>query len=86
VITPLEPTPELLAAARRIAARQWMLGPNDSYDPGADPHLYLLSLHRLVELYFATPEALIAGGSDRWTLTTKGRKWLAQHTTEGDPR
>ncbi|GGM52560.1 hypothetical protein ACFFX1_55510 [Dactylosporangium sucinum] len=82
MITPLEPTPELLAAARRIAAREWKLGPGDSYDAGVDAHLLLLSLHRLACLHFATPEALLAGGSDRWTLTTKGREWLAEHDPE----
>lgn len=82
MITPLEPTPELLAAARRIASREWTLGPNDSYDPGADPQLYLLSLYRLVCLHFPTPADLLAGGSDRWALTTKGRDWLAEHDPE----
>lgn len=80
MITPLEPTPELLAAARRIAAREWTLGPNDSYDPGVEPHLYLLSLHRLVALHFASPSRQQEGtDEDRWTLTAAGREWLAKH-------
>lgn len=83
MITPLEPTPELLAAARRIAARQWTLGPDDSYAPSADPHLHRLWEHRHVTVHFANPSWQQGGtDEDRWTLTEAGRAWLAEHDPE----
>ncbi len=79
-MTELQPTPELLAVARRVAARDWVLGPNASYAPSADPHLYRLWEARLVTVHYALPSRQQDGtDEDRWTLTAAGREWLARH-------
>lgn len=73
----LKPTPELIAAARRVATREWTLSPNDSAYP-SDP-----ALQQLVDAGYATvyfPPTRLR--DDYWTLTTRGREWLAQHDTE----
>ncbi|MER7280532.1 hypothetical protein ABT369_39445 [Dactylosporangium sp. NPDC000244] len=74
---PLEPTPELLACARRVATREWTLGPDDSAYPD-DP-----ALRKLVDASYATvyyPPTRLR--DDYWTLTTSGRAWLAEHGPE----
>lgn len=70
----LEPTPELLAAAGRVATREWTLTEDE---PGytTDPHLAQLVDAGYVVLYFP-PTRL---RDDYWTLTATGRAWLAAH-------
>lgn len=77
-MTLLEPTPELLACTRRVATREWTLGPDDSAYPD-DP-----ALRQLIDAGYATvyyPPTRLR--DDYWTLTTRGREWLAEHGTEG---
>jgi hypothetical protein len=76
-VNDLPPTPELLAAARRVATREWTLSVHDSAYPD-DP-----ALRKLVDAGYATvyyPPTRLR--EDYWTLTTRGREWLAQHDTE----
>ena len=77
----IEPTPELLATARRVATREWTVAAEaDAYGPDMDQHLRQLTEAGMVALYFP-PTRL---RDDYWTLTTTGRKWLAKHdTTKG---
>lgn len=73
----LEPTPELIAAARRVATRTWTVAENESGYP-TDPHLaQLVDVGYAVLYYPATRHR-----PDYWTLTTTGRQWLADATTE----
>jgi hypothetical protein len=71
----LTPTPELIAAARRCAARTWTVGPEGPFSP-TDPHLRQLVDAGLARLYF-TPAYRLA--DDYWALTDAGVAWLAEH-------
>lgn len=75
----LDPTPSLLAVARRVATREWTVPESeDAYGPGMDPDLRRLVDANYVVLYFP-PTRL---RDDYWTLTTTGREWLAEHDKE----
>lgn len=74
----LEPTPELLTAAMRVATREWTLTTDEPGYP-TDPHLAQLVDAGYVVLYFP-PTRL---RDDYWTLTEAGRAWLTQHDKEG---
>lgn len=67
-----EPTPELVAVAKRVATREWTVAPDDPVYPIADPNLALLVGEGLATLHYPpTRERL-----DHWTLTCAGRAWL----------
>jgi hypothetical protein len=76
-VTALEPTPALLATARRVATRKWTVA---EYEPGypTDWHLAQLFDAGLVILHYP-PTRL---RDDHWALTPAGRDWLAQHGGE----
>lgn len=76
-MTDLTPTPELLAAARRVATREWTVAENEPGYP-TDPHLAQLLDAGLVLLYYP-PTRL---RDDYWTLTDAGRVWLATHDNQ----
>jgi hypothetical protein len=69
------PTPELLAAARRCAARDWTVGPEGPFSP-TDPHLRQLVHAGLAYLCF-TPACRLA--DHYWALTDAGEAWLTEH-------
>jgi hypothetical protein len=76
----LEPIPDLIAAARRVATREWTVGPEEvAYGPDMDPNLQTLVDASYVVLYFPPTRLRL----DYWTLTQRGRDWLAAHDTEG---
>lgn len=75
-MTDLEPTPELLATARRVATNGWTVGADeDAYGADMDPHLRQLVDASLAILYYP-PTRL---RDDYWALTLDGRVWLAEH-------
>lgn len=77
-MTELEPTPDLIVAARRVATREWTVAAEeDAFGPDMDPHLRQLVDASLAMLYFP-PTRL---RDDYWTLTEAGRVWLAEHDT-----
>lgn len=69
----LEPSSELLAAARR----EWTVA---EHEPGypTDPHLARLFDAGYVVLHYP-PTRL---RDDYWTLTSRGREWLDRHEKE----
>lgn len=71
-LTP-EPTPELLAAARRVATGEWTVEHDEDAFGGAEPALRVLLTANLVELYLPPTRLRL----DYWTLNTRGREWLA---------
>lgn len=75
----LTPTPELIAAAERVATREWTVAENEPGYP-TDPHLARLFDAGFVILHYP-PTRL---RPDYWTLTTNGRKWLEQALAELD--
>jgi hypothetical protein len=76
-MTGLEPTPELLATARRVATREWTLTVGEPGYP-TDAHLAQLVDAGYVVLYFP-PTRL---RDDYWTLTATGCAWLAEYDKE----
>jgi hypothetical protein len=74
-MTVLAPTPELLAAARRVASRTWTVGHRGPADL-TDPHLKQLVDARLAYLHY-TPA--FKRTDDYWRLTVEGEQWLAEH-------
>ncbi len=75
----LDPTPELLAVARRAGTRKWTVGPEGAIEITTNPHLATLVGKGLVRLHY-TPAFALA--DDYWTLTDAGRAWLAEHDKE----
>lgn len=73
-----EPTPELIAAARRVASRTWTVAENEPGYP-TDRHLAALFDAGLVFLHYP-PTRL---QDDRWALTLAGKVWLAEHDRGG---
>lgn len=76
----LEPTPERLAAARRCAERNILVGPEGAspyYD--ANPELLTLCSYGLAVLHFTPAHQRT---DDYFTLTDAGRAWLDQHSKE----
>ena len=74
----LEPTPELIAVARRVATREWTVGAEENaFGPDMDPNLRQLTDASYVMLYFP-PTRL---RDNYWTLTPAGQEWLAEHDT-----
>jgi hypothetical protein len=73
-VVELEPTRELLAAARRVATREWTVAENEPGYP-TDWHLARLFDAGLVILHYP-PTRL---RDDYWTLTPRGVQWLAQY-------
>lgn len=71
-MTRLKPTPELIAAAQRVATRTWTVAENEPGYP-TDPHLAELFDAGLVVLWYP-PTRL---RDDHWALTTDGVAWLA---------
>jgi hypothetical protein len=71
----LEPTPELLAVAQRVATREWTVAPDEDAFTGMDPNLRTLVDVGYVELHLP-PTRL---RDDYWTLTEAGRAWLDEY-------
>jgi hypothetical protein len=67
----LEPTPELLAAARRVQTGTWTVAENEPGYP-TDPYLAQLFDAGLVLLHYP-PTRL---RPDYWRLTQDGERWL----------
>ncbi len=78
-MTSLEPTPELLAAARRCIARGWTFGPEGCIELATNPHLAALHTAGYVRPVFVTADQQIAGRDDYYRLTDEGEAWYAQH-------
>lgn len=76
MITPLEPTPELLACARRVATRDWVVAEDEVIDMDAPIGALVTAGYAVI---YYPPTRL---RPDYWTLTTSGREWLAQHDTK----
>lgn len=74
----LDPTPELLAAARRVATCTWTVGHRGHADL-TDPHLKRLVDARLVYLHYT---AAFKRADDYWRLTDEGGQWLAEYGGE----
>lgn len=81
-MTDLEPTPELIACARRVATREWELAAEDPIPN--DPSLLALMDRGYVGVHCRSTRLRL----DYLTLTAAGRGWLARNsapmTTEGD--
>lgn len=75
----LDPTPELLAVAWRVATGDWTVGHDEDAFGGMDPDLRLLVDKGYAVLYVPPTRLRL----DYWTLTTTGREWLAKH--DGQP-
>ncbi len=75
----LEPTPELLAAARRCAARGWTFGPEGCIELERNPHLAALHAAGYVRPHFVSATQQTAGQDDYYRLTGEGMAWLAAH-------
>lgn len=73
----LEPTPDLLAAARRAAGTGWIVGPRGSAEACTDPALALLVQAGYVRIHYVSAADQMRGRDDYWSLTTDGRAWLA---------
>lgn len=74
----LEPTPDLLAVAQRVASREWTVAHDEDAFTSMDPNLRLLVDAGYAVLYLP-PTRL---RDDYWTLTDTGREWLAEHAQE----
>jgi hypothetical protein len=72
----LDPTPELLATARRVATREWTVGPEESAFTDMDPSLRQLVDAGYAVLYMPPASRL---RDDYWTLTWLGEQWLDEH-------
>lgn len=79
----LEPTPDLIAAARRI--RDTCVEADHQEPPAKDPPIHALHAAGLVRWHQAAPIRRPDGQMppDRWVLTDQGRAWLADIDIEG---
>lgn len=74
----LEPTPDLLATARRANGRDWTVGPEGAIEMETNQALAQLVGVGYVRMHFT---AAYKRADDYWTLTEAGRVWLAEHDT-----
>lgn len=74
----LTPTPGLLAVARRLATGDWTVAHDENPYTDMDPDLRALVDLGYVVLYMPPTRLRL----DYWTLTSRGRKWLARHDAE----
>jgi hypothetical protein len=75
----LEPTPELIATARRVATRTWTVGPEGAAGMLHDGHLEQLVIAGLAVLHYTPAHQM---RDDYWRLTPAGEQWLANATTD----
>lgn len=78
MVNDLEPTPELIAAAKRVATGTWTAGHRGPAEL-TDPALRELVDARLAYLHY-TPAFKRA--DDYWRLSTEGEEWLARAEQE----
>jgi hypothetical protein len=77
-VTRLAPTPERVAIARRIATREWTVGHDEEAFANLDPaHRDLIDAGMAI-LYMPPTRLRL----DYWTLTDRGREWLARAEQE----
>lgn len=81
-MTVLNPTPELIAAARKADGRDWTFDHNGPIELETNHILAVLVHVGYIRPHFVTPDAQIAGQDDYWALTDTGRAWLAEHDQE----
>lgn len=70
-----DPTPDLIATARRAAGRDWTVGPEGAIEVQTNPDLAALVTAGLVRLHYTAAHRL---ADDYWALTDAGRDWLAK--------
>jgi hypothetical protein len=75
----LEPTPELIAAARRCVGRRWTFGPEGCIELATNPHLAALHGAGYVRPHFVSAGQQITGRDDYYRLTDEGMAWFADH-------
>ncbi len=75
----LDPTPELLDAARRCTGRGWTFGPEGVTALVTNPHLAALHAAGYVRPHFVTAAQQAAGRDDYYRLTDEGEAWYAEH-------
>lgn len=70
----LEPTPERIAVAKRVATREWTVGHDEAAFSGIETAHRELIDAGMVVLHLPPTRLRL----DYWTLTPRGHEWLAR--------
>lgn len=75
----LEPTPDLIATARRAATGTWTFDHRGPVEITTDPNLAQLVAAGYVKPHYISAGQQIAGRDDYYRLTDEGMAWYAEH-------